>query len=228
MKLSPRLEKITDLVQQNSIVADIGTDHGYVPKHLIDSGKSKLVIATDISKESLQKTVDYIRDENLEVTIKTRLGDGLEPIRPFETDTVIIAGMGGLLIADIINKSINIAKSTNTLILQPMVGSAELRKYLLHNGFRIVDEELVREGDKYYEIIIAKTGLQKFRKELDYEISPVMIKKKNPLLKELLDSRIRMNEKVIETLKHSGGEKSQIRLEELQKIVKDYREVLSN
>lgn len=227
MNLSPRLKRIADFVPNNSIVADVGTDHGYVPKYLIDKGISKLVIATDISKGSLQKTVDYIREENLEEKIITRFGDGLEPIRPFEVDTLVIAGMGGLLIAEIISKSMEVSKSINTLILQPMVGSPELRKYLLQNNFRIVDEDLVREGDKFYEIIVAKTGLQKFDKELDYEISPVMLKKKNPLLRELVELRIKMNENVIEKLRNRTGEKSMSRLLELEKIVEDYREVFS-
>lgn len=227
MNLSPRLKRIADFAPNNSIVADVGTDHGYVPKYLIDKGISKLVIATDISKGSLQKTVDYIREENLEEEITTRLGDGLEPILPFEVDTLIIAGMGGLLIAEIMSKSMKIARSINTLILQPMVGSPELRKYLLQNQFRIIDEDLVREGDKFYEIIVAKSGLQKFGKELDYEISPVMLKKNSPVLKEFVEMKIRMNENVIEKLRNSTGEKSMSRLLELEKIVEDYREVLA-
>ncbi|WP_422486506.1 tRNA (adenine(22)-N(1))-methyltransferase [Gudongella sp. DL1XJH-153] len=228
MNLSPRLKRIADFIPNNSIVADVGTDHGYVPKYLIDKGISKLVIATDISKGSLQKTVDYIREENLEEEITTRLGDGLDPIRPFEVDTLVIAGMGGLLIAEIMSKSMEVSKSINTLILQPMVGSPELRKYLLQNNFRIVDEDLVREGDKFYEIIVAKTGLQKFDKELDYEISPVMLKKKNsPVLREFVEMKIKMNENVIEKLRNRTGEKSMSRLLELEKIVEDYREVFS-
>ncbi|WP_409228572.1 tRNA (adenine(22)-N(1))-methyltransferase [Gudongella sp. SC589] len=226
MNLSPRLKKIVDFVPKNSIVADIGTDHGYVPKYLIDEGISKLVIATDISKGSLQKTLDYIREENLDEDIKARLGDGLEPILPFEVDTAIIAGMGGILITEIIAKSMDTAKSINNLILQPMVGSVELRKFLHGTGFRIVDEDIVKEGDKYYEIIVAKSGLQKFAKELDYEISPVLLKKKNPLIKELVETRLRINEKIIVSLRDNPGDKSKTRLMELEKIVRDYRGVL--
>jgi tRNA (adenine22-N1)-methyltransferase len=226
MNLSPRLKKIVDLVPKNSIVADIGTDHGYVPKHLVDEGISKLVIATDISKGSLQKTIDYIREENLQEDIHTRLGDGLDPILPFEVDTVIIAGMGGILISEILASSMFKAKSINTLILQPMVGSEELRRFLHASGFLILDEELVKEGDKYYEIIVAKVGLQKFENEIDYEISPVLLEKNNPLTKELIESRLMVNEKIILKLRENPGEKSRERLLELERTAKDYREVL--
>jgi len=226
MNLSPRLKKIADFVPINSIVADIGTDHGYVPKYLIDKGISKLVIATDISRGSLQKTIDYIREENLEDQIEARLGDGLEPILPFQADTGVIAGMGGLLIVEILEKSMAVAKILNRLILQPMVGSVELRRFLHGAGFQIIDEDLVKEGDKYYEIIVAKVGLQKFANEFDYEISPVLMKKGNPLTKEMVETRLSIHEKIMDTLRDSPGEKSKARLVELDKIVRDYREVL--
>jgi len=226
MNLSPRLKKIADFVPINSIVADIGTDHGYVPKYLIDKGISKLVIATDISRGSLQKTIDYIREENLEDQIEARLGDGLEPILPFQADTGVIAGMGGLLIVEILEKSMAVAKILNRLILQPMVGSVELRRFLHGAGFQIIDEDLVKEGDKYYEIIVAKVGLQKFANEFDYEISPVLMKKGNPLTKEMVETRLSIHEKIMDTLRDNPGEKSKARLVELDKIVRDYREVL--
>lgn len=226
MNLSPRLRKIADFVPSNSIVADIGTDHGYIPKYLIKEGKSKFVIATDISEESLKKTVNYIKEEKMDKFIVPRLGDGLEPILPFEVDTLIIAGMGGLLIADILSESIRTAKSINTLILQPMVAIPELRKHLHIEGFKIIDEELVKEGDKYYEIIVAKPGLQKFNKEIDYEFSPIMIKKNMALLTELIENKIRVNESIISTLNTKESEKSKNRVKELELITEAYKEVL--
>lgn len=226
MNLSPRLRKIADFVPNNSIVADIGTDHGHIPKYLIKEGISKFVIATDISEGSLQKTVNYIKEENLDEFIVPRLGDGLEPIRPFEVDALIIAGMGGLLIANILSESIKIAKSISTLILQPMVGIPELRKYLHRDGFKIIDEELVKEGDKYYEIIVAKAGLQNFNNEIDYEISPIMIKKNNALLIESIKNRIKVNESIISSLKNNESKKSKNRAKELETITEAYKEVL--
>src|SRR5690554_2415658 len=144
MKLTKRLNEIAGMVNNNSIVADIGTDHGYIPKFLIDKEIAKMVIATDISKGSLDKTIGYIEEENLSDYINARLGDGLDPIKPFEVDTIIIAGMGGLLIAEILETNKKKLDSYIEYILQPMVGADELRKYLTNNGFRIIDDKVVR------------------------------------------------------------------------------------
>ncbi len=91
--------------------------------------------------------------ENIEIRLG---GDGLEPIRPFEVDTVIIAGMGGLLIRDILDKDKTKRDSITYFILQPNIASRELREYLYENNFEIIDESLVKEDGKFYEIIYAK------------------------------------------------------------------------
>ncbi|WP_406242265.1 tRNA (adenine(22)-N(1))-methyltransferase [Tissierella carlieri] len=156
MKLSERLLTLANLVPKNSIVADIGTDHGYIPAYLIENKISKKVIGTDISKGSLDKIIEYVKELGFEDKIDSRLGDGLEVIKPYEVDTVIIAGMGGLLIRDILEKHKEISNSIIDFILQPMVAAKELRQYLIENNFEIIKEELVKEENKYYEIIHAK------------------------------------------------------------------------
>ena len=135
MKLSERLMTIISLIPQNSIVADIGTDHGYIPAYLIENKISKKVIGTDISKGSLEKIIEYVRGLGYEEKIDSRLGDGLEVVKPYEIDTVIIAGMGGLLIRDILEKDKDVRESIVNFILQPMVAAKELREYLIENNF---------------------------------------------------------------------------------------------
>jgi len=104
MKLSNRLQKMADFVPENSIVGDIGCDHGYIPIYLIENNISKKAIAIDISENSLEKTIEFVKTNNYEKDIDIRLGDGLDKILPFEIDTVVIGGMGGLLIRDILDK----------------------------------------------------------------------------------------------------------------------------
>ncbi len=104
MKLSNRLLEVANFVPKDSIVADIGTDHGYIPVFLVENNISNKVIATDISEKSLDKTVNYIKELNLRNNIEPRLGDGLETIKPCEVDTIIMAGMGGILIIEILEK----------------------------------------------------------------------------------------------------------------------------
>lgn len=226
MKLSMRLQKIADFVPHNSIVADIGTDHGYIPRYLIEENISKQVIASDVSKGSLDKTISYIDELKLNHKIIPRLGDGLEILKPFEVDTLVIAGMGGLLIRDILEKDKNITNSINNFIFQPMVAAKELRDYLLNNGFIIIDEELVLEEDKFYEIIFAKKGKDIVEKEIHYEISPILINKNHPILVDFLKSKIQYAENIIIELKDINTDKSKEKLDGLTVLVDEYKEVL--
>lgn len=226
MKLSNRLLSIVNFVPKNSIVADIGTDHGYIPVYLIENKISKKVIGTDISKGSLDKIIQFIKDKKLQDKIDTRLGDGLETIKPYEVDTVIIAGMGGLLIRDILQKQKGVTHSIVNFILQPMVASKELRQYLIENNFEIVNEDLIKEDNKYYEVIYAKTGKSFVDKEIYYEISSVLLENKHPLLKEFVENKIKASEKIRKELEGLGTDKSKERYDELTKEINDYKEVL--
>lgn len=225
MKLSERLLAIANLVPKNSIVADIGTDHGYIPAYLIENKISKKVIGTDISKGSLDKIIEYVKELGSETKIDTRLGDGLDVIKPLEIDTLIISGMGGLLIRDILEKHKKTADTIIDFILQPMVASKELRQYLIENNFEIIKEELVKEDNKYYEIIHAKKGKSFLEKEIYYEISPILIKDKHPLLKEFLQDKLISAKKIVKELECINTDKSKERYMELNRIIKEYEEV---
>lgn len=227
MKISNRLMEITKFVPVNSIVADVGTDHGYIPVYLIENKLAKKVIATDISKDSLQKTIDYIRDLELKEYIEPRLGDGLDPIRPYEIDTVIMAGMGGILIQEILEKNKDTSDSINNFIFQPMIASKELREYLLANKFEIVDESLVKEDGKFYEIIHAKKGLGFVEEEIQFEIGKKVIDKKHPLLKEFLQFKINGCKSIMDKLGDKETEKTRERYQELEKAIESYKGVLN-
>ncbi|MBU5313583.1 class I SAM-dependent methyltransferase [Tissierella carlieri] len=226
MKLSERLLTLANLVPKNSIVADIGTDHGYIPAYLIENKISKKVIGTDISKGSLDKIIEYVKELGFEDKIDSRLGDGLEVIKPYEVDTVIIAGMGGLLIRDILEKHKEISNSIIDFILQPMVAAKELRQYLIENNFEIIKEELVKEENKYYEIIHAKKGKTFIEKEIYYEISPILIQNKHPLLKEYIEVKMIAAKKILKEIEGIDTEKSKERYLILEKTIKEYEEVL--
>lgn len=226
MKLSERLMTIANLVPKNSIVADIGTDHGYIPAYLIENKISKKVIGTDISKGSLDKIIEYVKELGFEDRIDCRLGNGLEVIKPYEVDTVIIAGMGGLLIRDILEAHREISDSVIDFILQPMVAQKELRQYLIENNFEIIKEDLVKEENKYYEIIYAKKGKSFLDKEVYYEISPILIKDKHPLLKEFVENKIIGAEKILKEIEGLDTEKTKERYSELNRLIYEYKEVL--
>lgn len=226
MKLSDRLTAIANMIPKNSIVADIGTDHGHLPIFLIKNNISKKVIGSDISKGSLDKIIEYVDGFGLGDKIDTRLGDGLEIIKPYEVDTVVIAGMGGLLIRDILEKDKKITNSVINFILQPMVASKELREYLINNNFDIIKEDLVKEENKYYEIIFAKKGKSFVEKDIHYEISTLLIKEKHVLLKEFIEYKLSSTEGIIKELENIDTDKSKERYNELINIINEYKEVL--
>ncbi|MCF6461775.1 tRNA (adenine(22)-N(1))-methyltransferase [Clostridium sp. Cult1] len=225
MKLSSRLQAIADFVPMNTIVADIGTDHGYVPVYLIEKAIAKKIIATDISCNSLEKISQYVKDKRFENHIDIRLGDGLEVLKPFEIDTVVIAGMGGLLIRDILDKNKKIRDSITNFILQPNIATGELRKYLYDNNFEIMDEKLVKEDNKFYEIIFAKKGKSYVEDPIYYEIGEKLILNKDPILKEFLEEKIKIIEKILQELEDKNTEKSQERRKELIEKSRDLKVV---
>lgn len=224
MKLSLRLITIKNFVKENSIVADIGTDHGYIPGYLIENNISKKVIATDISKGSLDKAIEYIEKIGYKEYIDTRLGNGLEVLKPYEVDTIIIAGMGGLLIKDIIEKNLEITKTINNFIFQPMGAAEELRKYLYENNFKIIDEKIIKEDGKYYEIIYVSRGKDYIEDEIYYEISKKLLDKKDPVLREFIEFKINKTEEILKELEKTHTEKTAKRKEDLSSRLKKYKE----
>lgn len=226
MDLTDRLLGIANFIEDKSIVGDIGTDHGYIPAYLIEKGTAKKVIATDISSSSLKKAEELVRLKGLQEDIDLRIGDGLDVIKPYEVDTLIIAGMGGVLITDILKNNYKTARSINNFILNPMVAQEELRMYLYNNNFTIVEEKIVYEGEKYYEIIHAKWGKDFIEDAIYYEISKVLLKRKDPMLKQLIKSKIHSIEKIINDLSDESSARANKRKNELNVKMKKYMEVI--
>lgn len=226
MRLSDRLQTIANFIPKNTIVGDIGTDHGYIPIYLIENKISKKVIATDISKNSLDKIINCVKGTKYEKDIDMRLGDGLDPIKPFEVDTVVIAGMGGLLIRDILDKDKDKRDSITNFILQPNIATEELRKYLYENNFEIVDEKLVKEDGKFYEVIWAKKGKAYVDQDIYYEIGEKLLANRDPLLEEFLNNRIQMNEEILKELEGKETQRTMDRYRELTENIKELKVVL--
>ena len=168
---TPRLKKIIDYVNTR-VAADIGTDHAYVPIELIKSGRAERVIASDVRQGPLDIAKGNIEQNGLSDKIETRLGSGLSVLSPKEADTIIIAGMGGELIADILLKDDETARQAE-LILQPMNSQYELRRRLIDNNYTIVKEELENEGKRIYNFLIVRSGrMQPYPKDIDYHLPP--------------------------------------------------------
>jgi len=195
-----RLETIKSMVSKCDTAADVGTDHGYVAEMLLIDNTAKKIIATDLNKGPLNRAIEYLTSKDLSEQCEFRLGSGLKVISENEADSIIIAGMGGDLIVDILNTSKNISQSAKELILQPMTAIDKLRKYLYDNDFIIVDENIVKEFQHYYFIIKAVPGTSKIEDEIYYEISKHLLEKKDEIMLEYLNKTINTNNTIISNL----------------------------
>ena len=171
--ITNRLQMILNHINGQS-VADIGTDHAYIPIALSEKGIK--VIATDIKSGPLEMAKANISKNNTKIEL--RLGAGLSPISVGETDNIVIAGMGGEMIIKIIKADEEKARKS-LLLLQPMNSQYELRQFLLKNNFNILEEDLAVEGFKVYNLIIAQSGESKpYCNYIDYHLPPILYKNK--------------------------------------------------
>lgn len=158
LELSPRLEMAAGLVPPGTRLADIGTDHAYLPAALVLRGKIPAAVAADLRPGPLARARKTVREYGLEGRIFFRLCDGLSGIRPEEAQTVVIAGMGGETIAHILEKAPWSDWRGKTLVLQPMSSMPDLRQWLQGHGFSIAEERLAREGDTLYTALRVEPG----------------------------------------------------------------------
>lgn len=172
IKLDKRLNCIASMVNQGDIVADIGTDHGYLPIYLCTNNISPFAYACDIAEMPLKKAQENIEKYHLENKIKTLLTDGIKEL-PDNIHTILIAGMGGHLIAKIIENC-----NYNTLILQPNLHAEVVRNALVNNGYKIIDEKIIKIHHKFYEIIKAIKGEGNYS-FFDIKYGPCNLKEKS-------------------------------------------------
>ncbi len=173
--LTPRLEMILMNIYTRTI-ADIGTDHAYIPISLARNNKIDYAIATDLRKGPLMIAKGNIEKYNLSDKIELRLGGGISVIEENEAESIIIAGMGGELITTILSDDEKKIRSAKYLILQPMNSQDVLRKWLSENNFSIIKEDISIEGHKVYNLIIAKNGVPyNFENEFSLHIPPYLL-----------------------------------------------------
>lgn len=179
MSISNRLKKIAGYVEKNSNIIDIGTDHAYVPIYLISNNIISNAIAADISQGSCNKANENILQYNLQNKIKVIKSDGLKNIDTTNFDTIIIAGMGGNLISNILEDQKFKLKNIKNLILQPQSDIYKVRQKLHELDYKIIDEDFFDDMNKYYNIIISKQGKEQYINKIYYKYSKCLLKNKN-------------------------------------------------
>lgn len=223
IKLDDRLMAIVELLGSVDIVVDVGCDHGYVANYLVENNLSKKVYATDISKDSLDKNREFSKKRGNEGEVISVLGDGLKPLNE-DFDGVVIAGMGGELIKEILEESKDKVKD-KILILQPMTGRVELRKYLSENGFFIERESIVKDKNKFYEIIRAVPG-EGYKSTSEFYFGNNLVADCNPVLIEYVEKYLEKTEIYLERAKNSKTKKGKAQQEDLKIEIKIFKGVL--
>lgn len=228
MELSKRLKFIADKIDKCSCVADIGTDHGYIPIYAVKNNLCKSAIATDINIEPVKKAKLNVKYEKLGDLVHVRHGAGLKPIVLGEAEVLIIAGMGGNLMCDILKADIEKVKKFNYIILQPAQNPEVLREYLYNNKYEIIEEDLCLDDGIIYELLKVRYDEKSFNCDFDkinYEISPYILKRKNPLMKDYLCEKIKKSEKILSFI-NDESESAKLRKSELQNKIAQYKRFL--
>ena len=229
MKLTDRLLKIASLVSDGKKIADIGTDHGYIPVYLLKEGKVPFALLADVNKGPLDNAHKEVIQNNLLDKVDLRLGSGIEILEIGEVEEVIIAGMGGILISELLEAKKEVAHNVEKLILQPMQAQEELRYYLLNNGYEILEEVLVREDFRIYEIIVAKyTGKNTIiEDEIYYEVGIKLLENKDSLFNDFIEKKIKTYSSIVNKLEGKNGEaidkkrkESEVAIKKLENLIK--------
>lgn len=203
--LSKRLKAVADMVTKGNIVADIGTDHGYVPIYLVKNNISERAYALDINEGPLKMAAKNIRLEGLSEKITTVLSDGMEQMKDNMAESVIIAGMGGDLIVDILSRG-SLVKGIKELILSPHKRVDLVRKFLVGNCWEIIKENMVVDGGKYYTIIKAVKGQNTEYTDVELLYGKYLLETKNQILKQYLQKENEKFSKILNTMKESGNQ----------------------
>ncbi len=222
--LSNRMKAIFDCVRPGATVADVGTDHAHIPISLILEERAERVIAVDVKEGPIQIATANIKEFGCEDRIEVRFSDGLENVNPEEVDTVIIAGMGGTLICDILNRAIGF--ESHDFILQPMTAQEELREYLYRNGYTIIREQLVKEDEKLYTVMVVVREWDENVEEIYYHVGKKLFLDEDPLLPELLRRKYEQWTQMEQGLKRAEDE--QDKLERVRKLKEKISELMKN
>lgn len=216
LQLQPRLQLLADMVPQGCRLADIGTDHGYLPVWLLQRGRIQSAIAADIGSEPLAHARRTAAEYGVG-NIDFRLCDGLSGIAPEEADAVVIAGMGGETIIAILSAAAWTKDGAHTLLLQPMTKTADLRKWLAVNGYCFTEERLVRDKNYLYPVLRVTGGECPQLTELQ-ALTGVLLAD-DPLYGEYLAQHKEKLRHAAEGLRRSGREDALCHAEELEKLI---------
>ena len=229
MRMNLRLRTLAQMVDQGARVADIGTDHAYLPIQLVKEGKVDYAIASDVAAGPLENAEKDIIAAGLENKIETRLGSGLETIRAKDRiDTVVIAGMGGKLMTNILNEAWSRNFHFATLILEPNVGEPGVREWLSAHKYQIINEKIIAEAGHIYELIKAQE-LENTISLTDRQIffGPEILKEKNQVFYQKWRDQLAYHQRLLTNL-NKAQEKDGAHIKQIESEIKMIEEELND
>lgn len=246
-RLSRRLQAIADRVPKGSLLADIGSDHALLPSYLAEQGRIKRGIAGELNPGPFEAATKQIKESKLTHIVEVRRGDGLAVISPREVNCITIAGMGGVLIASILEAGQDKLEGVQTMILQPNVGEEALRRWLLEHNWQLMEETILEEDDKIYEIIVAEkldTATESnsklfaertvgsnpsvsINKEWLLKMGPYLLAEPSSTFFKKWDLEIRKLEMILKQLSQSELESSRAKEVELRQEINEIKGILA-
>jgi len=249
LSLSRRLSALAERVPQGARFADIGTDHALLPVYLALEGKIVFAVAGDINEGPVNAAKRQVAEAGLQEKISVRQGDGMAVLQPGEVDTVAIAGMGGSLMARILEQAGASLDGVETLILSPHVAEDAVRRWLSECGYAIDDELLLEEDGVIYTLIRARhvpsveeareidarlydgrllaPSLERVSRALLYEMGPLLLRSPSEDFFRKWEQEIAKRERVILQLNHAVAPEAAEKAREWEEDVKEIREVLA-
>ena len=226
-KLSERLKTVASFVDKNTKLADIGSDHAYLPCYLVHTGIISQAIAGEVVRGPFESAQKQVKSEGLENNIDVRFGNGLEVIKEEDNvETITIAGMGGPLIASILEAGKDKLKNADKLILQPNIHAKAIREWALKEDWKIVDETILEEHDKIYEILVLKKGEMELT-ELELLVGPILLNERSDVYKKKWINELNEWQRIIDQLdKIPETAEVQQKKEELHRKIKLVKEAL--
>ena len=221
VKISNRLTTAAALVTQGYTLADVGTDHGYIPIYLLQQKKIPSAIAMDINEGPLERAKEHIALYGLQAYIQTRLSDGVAALKPGEVEAVLIAGMGGGLVMHILKDGEKVCQSAKELILQPQSEIEHVREFLREEGYTLLAEDMVYEDGKFYPMMkVQYQGENVEELKLSDLYGGLLLQNRHPVLKTFLEKERLIYTGIKENLaKQPASEKIRMRLAEVEDIL---------
>ncbi|MDI3234073.1 tRNA (adenine(22)-N(1))-methyltransferase TrmK [Exiguobacterium antarcticum] len=230
--LDQRLQKVVSYIPQGAVLADIGSDHAFVPCYCIQQNLVERAIAGEVNLGPMEAAQAQVALVQLEEKIEVRLGSGLTVLRPGEATAITIAGMGGTLIATILEEGKTHLSGEERLILQPNVDAVDVRKWLLANGYALLSEAIVKENEKIYEILVAQKGEESLyadnleRREWELFFGPQLTREKAPAFVEKWQTEKQKRQYILEQMRRGNdSEVLQGKIETIERLIQKMDEV---